>query len=100
MIISNHQIQNVLAAYQKRLEIVRGQGTEVGRRVPSRSDRLEISPDAQELARLVEMVRQLPDVRADRLRELAEALAAGTYDVSGRDIAEKMWGRFLADRLQ
>lgn len=101
MKISNRQVQSLIEAYQKRLEAV---GTDprsaVVRRPGSRSDRVELSPDAQELARLSQLVRQMPEVREDVVRQLAEQIREGSYHVPARDIAEKMVARYLADRLQ
>ncbi|MEW6546890.1 MAG: flagellar biosynthesis anti-sigma factor FlgM [Bacillota bacterium] len=101
MKISNRQIQSVIEAYQKRLERVDSEPrTGAPRRPGSRSDRVELSADAQELARLAQLVRQLPEVREDVVRRLAEALKEGTYHVPAGDVAEKMVARYLADRLQ
>ncbi|HHY93771.1 MAG TPA: flagellar biosynthesis anti-sigma factor FlgM [Firmicutes bacterium] len=100
MIISNRQIQSVIEAYQKRLDAVKEKEVTGGGRARARSDQVELSPDARELARLVQLVERLPEVRSDRLRELAAALADGSYDVPASAVAEKMLGRFLADRLQ
>lgn len=100
MIISNQQIQSILQAQQKRFESVRGDEAAQVRSGAARTDRLELSQGAQELARLVRLVQQLPEVRTDLLRELGEAIASGTYKIPSSAVAEKMLGRFLADRLQ
>ena len=100
MIISNQQIQSILQAHAKRFEAIRGDEAAQTRSGASRTDRVELSPGAQELARLVRLVQQLPEVRTDLLRDLGEAIASGTYRVPSSDVAEKMLGRFLADRLQ
>ena len=42
-------------------------------------------------------VRQLPDVREDKIRELKDKIEKGTYDVSGQNIAEKMVSESLLD---
>ncbi len=100
MIISSQQIQSILQAHQKRLESVGGDESTQAQSRASRADRVELSPGAQELAELVRLVQQLPEVRADVLREVGEALASGTYKVPSSAVAEKMVGRYLADRLQ
>lgn len=101
MKISHRQIQSVIEAYHKRLEAVdSGLPAGVSHRPGSRSDRVELSADARELARLAQMVRELPEVREDVVRRLAEALKEGTYHVPAREVAEKMVARYLADRLQ
>ena len=55
---------------------------------PSEVDQLDISPEADMVAR----ARELPDVRADRVAELKAAIANGTYET-----AEKLDGAL--DRL-
>ena len=44
------------------------------------SDELQISPAAQEAAHLVEQVKQVPDIRQDRVSEIQAQIAAGTYE--------------------
>jgi flagellar biosynthesis anti-sigma factor FlgM len=43
-------------------------------------DEVQISDAGQ----FVDQARQLPDIRADRVREIRDALASGTYDVDSR----------------
>lgn len=101
MKISDRQLQSVIAAYHKRLDGVTADArTGALPRAATRTDRVELSPDAQELARLTQMARQMPEVREDLIRQLAEALREGTYRVPAREVADKMVARYLADRLQ
>lgn len=44
------------------------------------SDELQISPAAQEAAHLVEEVKQMPDIRQDRVSDIQARIAAGTYE--------------------
>jgi len=48
---------------------------------------------------LRDAVSQLPDVREDKIRELTDKLAKGTYDVKGEKIAEKMVSESLLNIL-
>lgn len=57
---------------------------------PGKDDSVRISHRAKEAARIATEVRKVPDVRQERVRELKAALDAGTYRVSGKDVAEKM----------
>lgn len=50
---------------------------------PRSADEVNISSAAQ-AADLVNLVRQLPDVRADRVAELRQQIAAGGYDSEER----------------
>ena len=44
------------------------------------SDELDISPAAEETVRLVEQVKQVPEIRQDRVDEIRAQIAAGTYE--------------------
>jgi len=100
MIVSEAQVQRVLSIY-------RMQGTQGVKASPSsvrpRPDTVTLSKEAlekqQELQRLRELVKGLPDVREARVAELRKAIQAGTYRVDSAKVAEKMVARFLVDRL-
>lgn len=53
-------------------------------------DALSISSQAMEIARLASQTEQMEDAGADRIEKVRQAIAAGTYNVSGEDIARKM----------
>jgi len=53
-------------------------------------DALEISPLALEIARLASQVELTSDSEADRTERIRQAIEAGTYNVSGEDIARKI----------
>ena len=44
------------------------------------SDELQISPAAEEASHLVDQVKQIPDIRQDRVSEIQAQIAAGTYE--------------------
>lgn len=56
------------------------------------------SPD--KTAEICELIASLPEVRPERLAEVAASLASGKYDPTSVEIAEKLLGRALADRLK
>lgn len=53
-------------------------------------DNVSVSEDAKLLATAVKVAQDTPDTRADQIARLKEQVASGTYDVSGRTIAEKL----------
>ncbi len=59
----------------------------------SQSDRVEISPVAQFLSKIAEM----PEIRAEKVEEVRQALANGTYDIEGK-LPEAL-DRFLEEYL-
>ncbi|SDF79504.1 flagellar biosynthesis anti-sigma factor FlgM [Sporolituus thermophilus] len=99
MIISNNQIQNILKVY--------GEQAKVGKsaRQPSagpaqRKDEVVLSAQAQEFSQILQALRNMPEVREDKVKELADRIAAGNYQVDAKEIAEKMVGRIIADRVR
>ena len=53
-------------------------------------DTVELSGNAERVARMSEALQQIPDIRVERVQELKKQVAAGEYDVSARAVAEKM----------
>ena len=59
--------------------------------------RVDISPSAQDIQRVAQVISELPDVREDRVQALKAQIESGTYHVSGEDIADLIIRRALAD---
>lgn len=60
-----------------------------GLSVPS-SDALQISGAAKKTAAIAQSLKEMPDVRQAKIAELKARIADGSYNVSGKDIAEKV----------
>lgn len=54
------------------------------------ADRVDISSKGKEVADLMAQIDKLPEVRADKVKQLAEAVANGTYTVDPAKVAEKI----------
>jgi flagellar biosynthesis anti-sigma factor FlgM len=57
------------------------------------ADKLEVSDSAALFAQALAAAQELPEVRTELVREVASAVAAGTYVVDSRVIAEKLLSR-------
>ena len=53
-------------------------------------DSVQISANGKEVVDMAKTLRDLPDVRRDRIEELKARIANDTYNVSGKDIAAKI----------
>lgn len=53
-------------------------------------DKLNISSAGKDLQVAKQAVSNAPDIRADKVSALKDAVANGTYDVSGEDFADKI----------
>lgn len=56
---------------------------------------IEVAVDKQ--AEIKNSLKDLPDVRKDKVAELKARIASGDYNVSGKDIAEKIVNTALSD---
>ena len=54
------------------------------------TDRVELSPQARKLQKIIEIVKETPDIRGEKIRELKQAIESGTYQADSKEIAEKM----------
>ncbi|MDH7482241.1 MAG: flagellar biosynthesis anti-sigma factor FlgM [Armatimonadota bacterium] len=59
-----------------------------------------VEPDAAEVERVVQMVKEMPDVREEIVMRLKERIEKGEYKISGEEIAEMMLRRMRADRIR
>ncbi len=53
-------------------------------------DTVQLSGNAEWVARMSEALQQIPDIRVERVQELKKQVATGEYAVSARAVAEKM----------
>ena len=61
------------------------------------SDAVSISEKGKDVSEMTRTLIELPDVRADKIADLKERIANGTYNVSGKDIAAKIVNTALED---
>jgi len=54
------------------------------------AEKVDISSRSRDIADLMSQVNQLPDVRAQKTREIKQAVDSGTYTIDPRRIAEKL----------
>ncbi|MEB3285197.1 MAG: flagellar biosynthesis anti-sigma factor FlgM [Candidatus Sericytochromatia bacterium] len=98
MRISNEQVQQILGAQGvKGPKAVKGSAGPSPTSTPA-SDAVSVSSQGQEIGKALQALAGLPDVRADRVAALKAQIQSGTYQVSGREIAESMLKR-AADQL-
>ncbi len=62
-------------------------------------DQITVSETAKNIARLMVEVSNIPDIRADKVEELKNAINSGTYEVKGSEIAGKIIKEALIDKL-
>jgi len=65
---------------------------------PHKPDTVQVSQAAQDIARVLAAIQDVPEVREDRVAELKAAVESGRYSVAS-DVAEMMLRRHNADSL-
>ncbi|WP_418791026.1 flagellar biosynthesis anti-sigma factor FlgM [Phosphitispora sp. TUW77] len=99
MIISNNQIRSLIAMYanqdKKDAQIsVKGQN-----KFNEEAYKNSVSSNAKSYLTAKEVISTLPEVREDRLANIRKQVQSGTYEVTDEEVAEKMIGRTLVDKL-
>ncbi|MCD5411306.1 flagellar biosynthesis anti-sigma factor FlgM [Thermodesulfovibrionales bacterium] len=62
-------------------------------------DQVTVSEGAKEIARLQLEVSRVPEIRADRVEEIQNAINAGIYNVRGEAVAGKLLTEAIIDSL-
>ena len=55
-----------------------------------RGDSVNLSPAVDRFNKATEFLKDIPEVRADRVQELKSQIETGSYNVNGKDVAAKM----------
>ena len=66
---------------------------------PRQEDQVRIPERAKEFQQLHNAVSQAPDIRADKVAGLQEAINAGTYNVKGQQVADKIITHTILDAV-
>jgi negative regulator of flagellin synthesis FlgM len=62
-------------------------------------DQVQISQNAKEIQRLTEFASQEDPARADKVAQVQQAIASGTYNVSGQSVADALLRNVLTDTV-
>lgn len=61
------------------------------------SDEVTISEKGKDVSEMTRVLKEMPDVRSEKVAALKAKIANGTYNVSSRDIAAKIVNTALED---
>lgn len=62
-------------------------------------DKVTISQESQEIQTILGELKAIPDVREEKAARLRAAIDQGSYEISGRAVAEKLLDRMLKDDI-
>jgi len=63
----------------------------------SQGDVVQLSSRSRMIARSQELAAQAPEIREDRVNELRNRINAGTYNISGKAVAESMLKKSITE---
>lgn len=58
--------------------------------VASKKDVLSISSEAKDFQAVYKALKEVPDIRREKVSSLEASIGSGKYSVNGRDVAEKV----------
>jgi len=93
-ISGSNNVTPLIQQYQKEESI-----RQEARKNSAPAETVGLSNEAKEAYAMRKMAQDLGDVRADKINELKGLIEAGTYNVSGEKIAEKIMEEALYDIL-
>ncbi|NLK07675.1 MAG: flagellar biosynthesis anti-sigma factor FlgM [Firmicutes bacterium] len=96
MKISSQQVQLITKLYQEQ----KARSHSGPKTAPEQSgDKVIISDASQEIQKAMTKLAALPDVRAEKVAELKNAIQTDAYRVSPRDVAEKFLARLAVEEM-
>lgn len=63
------------------------------------SDKVELSAKKQEIQKLVEKTKAMPEVRLDKVEKIKEAIKSETYNVKGELVAKSILKSNILDEI-
>ena len=93
-IINNPNIAKAMQVYNK----LNNNSSEKVCGVELPKDQLELSTKAKEFQVALKAFKELPEVREAKVNEIKEKLQQGSYNVSGQEIAEKIFQSIMIDK--
>ncbi|MCX8111075.1 MAG: flagellar biosynthesis anti-sigma factor FlgM [Syntrophorhabdaceae bacterium] len=63
------------------------------------TDRVELSKKSQEVEKLVQKTKAIPDIRQDKVEKIKEAIKSETYNVRGELVAKSLLKSNILDEI-
>lgn len=96
MVIHNKGVHNIVRAYDRQGGTPKVKPSP-GAEPPKRKDRVTLSSEAKEIHTIQRAAGEAPDVRADKVAALRQAIAEGRYEVPAKEVARKMLQHGLSE---
>lgn len=92
-IFNNPNIQKALGTYKSKT--TKPQKTN---KTGTSKDKIEISSQAREFQVAINAFKKLPETREEKIAEINNAIASGTYNPSAEEIVDKMYEKIHFDK--
>lgn len=90
-----HNITGIMKAYNQKKVHSPAKPEGLGKK-----DEMSISNEAQVMGKIMQRIKETPDIREDKINELQQQIRQGTYSVSAENVAEKILkGAFLNKKV-
>ena len=104
MKISNGNVGKILQSYTQQIENKKGgkakspdeKDVKIGNAM-QKSDSVTFSSRSDEIRKAKELYKELPDVRQELVNELKDKIRSGEYEVSSKELADKIMHRAIVD---
>ena len=83
------EIPKVQGVYNKQNNLNRAA---VSSEKSSKKDVVSISNNAKDFQTILKVLKDVPDIRQEKVSELSDKYKSGSYSVDGKDVAEKIFG--------
>lgn len=61
-------------------------------------DKVEISEEARDFQTILNAIKTTPDIREDKINEIKKKIDEGTYNVSAKDVVDKLIKGYISSR--
>ena len=82
---------------QKKEEVKKQQSSKQINNSELKGDSLSISNEAYSTAKKLDQLKEMPDVREEKVNALKREIDNGTYNVGGKEVAEKIVNNAIND---
>lgn len=88
MQLSDREIQNTLELLKKQKSAGEAEASSVS------------AEELKEIHGVVEQIGDMPEVRKDKVEKIKRAIESSSYNVTSDDVAKKLIGRILSDKIR
>jgi negative regulator of flagellin synthesis FlgM len=90
------EVPKVSGIYDTNKSVKRAEGSGS---IASKKDVVSISGPAKDYQTVIKALKDVPDIRTDKVDELSDKYDAGSYDINGNDTADKILKSMIDSRM-